>query len=126
MKSHNRLRRVDDAVGIGDLHRKSLEELFVNGIQEVLLFGVFRYGVGRRLDGSIKPVEVLQELVTAEILRGQGVDDLLDLAGYDVAGNKFALLKTFLKMRSVRMCWISISSTACTESSGLMVSRQRA
>ena len=37
---------------------------------------------------------------------------------------KAELLKTVRKMRSVRMCWMSISSTASCESSGLIEVRQ--
>ena len=39
MKSTISLRRVDDAVGVGDVGREALEELLVDGVEEVLLLG---------------------------------------------------------------------------------------
>ena len=47
----DRLRRVDDAVRVGHLHRVALEEPLVDRVQEVLLLGEVGQGAGGVLDG---------------------------------------------------------------------------
>ena len=54
------LGRVDDAVGVGDLDGKALEELLVDGVEEVLLLGKIADGGGgalrwRRRSGPAYP-----------------------------------------------------------------------
>ena len=75
------LGRVDDAVGVGHLDGVALEEAFVDGVEEVLLVGEIGHGGGGGFDGDVEAVEGLEELVAAEVLGGEGVDDLFDLAG---------------------------------------------
>src|SRR5947208_729135 len=62
------LRRVDDAMRVGDLNRVALEEALVDGVEEVLLLREVLEPFGRRLNGSVEGVERLQELDAAEAL----------------------------------------------------------
>ena len=75
----DRLRGVDDAVGVRHLDGEALEEVLIDGVEEVLLLGEVRDGGGGGLDGDVEAVELLEELVAAEGAAGQGGDDLLDL-----------------------------------------------
>lgn len=59
----NRLRGVNDAVGVSLLDVEALEELLVDGVEEVLFFGVALLGLGGALDGGVEAVEGLEELV---------------------------------------------------------------
>ena len=118
------LRGVDDAVGVGLFGVEALEELLVDGVEEVLLFGVAGLGLGGLFDGGVEAVERLEELVAGEVAGGDGADDFFDLGGEDVALQEFLVLKTLRKMRSVRRCWTSIFRIASSERSGLMDWRQ--
>ena len=48
------LRGIDDAVGVGLLGVEALEELLVDGVEEVLLFGVAGLGLGGLFDGGVE------------------------------------------------------------------------
>ena len=50
------LRGVDDAVGVGLFGVEALEELLVDGVEEVLLFRVALLGLGGPLDGGVEAV----------------------------------------------------------------------
>src|SRR5687767_12971530 len=67
------------------LDGEALEELLIDGVEELLLFGKVRDGLGGVLDGDVEAVELLEELVAREGAAGQGDDDLLDLGGDVVA-----------------------------------------
>jgi hypothetical protein len=73
------LRSIDDAVGIGFFGRVSLEEAFVDFVEEVLLFGGAGGVFGALLDGFVEAVEITQELVAVEGAPGQFRDDFFDL-----------------------------------------------
>ena len=60
------LRGVDDAVGVGHLDGKALEELLVDGVEEALLLGEVVDGGGGGFDGAVEAVQLLQEVVPAE------------------------------------------------------------
>jgi hypothetical protein len=79
------LRGVDDAVGVGDLDAKALEETLVNGVEEGLLFAEVVDGGGGALDGDVKVVELFDKVVAAKGAGRQGGDDLLDFLRDDVA-----------------------------------------
>ena len=78
------LRGIDDAVGVGDLDAKALEESLIDGVQELLLLVEIGDGGGGVFDGEVEGIE-LGEIVAAEGAGGEGLDDLLDLLGDDVA-----------------------------------------
>ena len=60
----DRLRRVDDAVRVGRLHRVALEESLIDGVQEVLLVVETVDGVGRQFDGLVELVERVGDIGT--------------------------------------------------------------
>ena len=81
-------------MGVGLLGVEALEELLVDGVEEVLLFGVAGLlGLGGLFDGGVEAVEGLEELVAGEVAGGDGADDLLDLGGDDVAGEEFLIVE---------------------------------
>ena len=49
---------VDDAVGVGHLDGKALEEPLIDGIEEALLLGVIVDGGGGGFDGVIEAVQL--------------------------------------------------------------------
>ena len=49
---------VDDAVGVGHLDGKALEEALVDGVQEALLLGVVLDGGGGGFDGVVEAVQL--------------------------------------------------------------------
>ena len=84
---------VDDAHGVGLLGVEALEELFVDGVEEVLLFGVALLRLGGLLDGGVEVVEVLEKGVAGEVLGGDGADYLFDFGGDDVAAEEFIVVE---------------------------------
>ena len=80
-KVHDGLRRVHDAVRIGHFDREALEKLLVDGVEEALLLRVILDGGGGLLDRAVEAVQGPEKIVAAEVVRGQGLDDLLDLCG---------------------------------------------
>ena len=56
------LRGIDDAVGVGLLGVEALEELLVDSVEEVLLFGVALLRLGGFLDGGVEAVEGLRKV----------------------------------------------------------------
>jgi hypothetical protein len=80
----DRLRRVDDAVGVDFLGRESLKEALVDGIEERLLFAVVLFVIGGAFKSLVETVEFAEKLVAAEDSRGHGLDDLFDFTGDDV------------------------------------------
>ena len=61
---NNRLRRVDNAVRVGQPGGIALEELFVHGVKELLLVREIRQCTGGVLNRDVKAIETL------EIIRG--------------------------------------------------------
>ena len=89
----DRLRGVDDAVRVGDLDGKTLEELFVDGVEEVLFLGEVADGGGGALDGGVEAVQLAQEIGAAERLGGERVDYAFNLACDDVAVGKVRVVE---------------------------------
>src|SRR5688500_1008655 len=85
----NRLRRIDDAVRIGDIDRKPLEKTLVNVVKERLFFGKAVDGRRRLLDGPVEMVKAFQKFFAAERLRCEGKDNCLDLLGNGVSSCEF-------------------------------------
>lgn len=44
---------------VGNFNRETLEELFIDGVEERLFLGEVFDSPGRLLDGTVKPVELL-------------------------------------------------------------------
>src|ERR1035441_8418445 len=84
-EAHDGRRGIDAAVGVGHLHAEALEELLIDGVEELLLLGEGGDGGGGLLNGQVEGVEFLQELSPAEAMRGEGIDPLLDFGGDYVA-----------------------------------------
>ena len=76
---------IDDTVGVGLGLVKGLEELFVDGVEEVLLFRVSGLRDGGGFDSGVEAVERLEEGVAREVLGGDRLDDFFDFGGDDVA-----------------------------------------
>ena len=89
----DRLRCVDDAVRVGHLDREALEELLVDSVEELLLVREVADGGGSALDGDVEVVQAFEELVAAEGLRGERVDDAGDLVGNDVAAGEVGVVE---------------------------------
>lgn len=103
-KVHNGLRRVHDAVRVGDLDRKSLKELFVNGIQKILFLREIFNRRGGGFDGAVKVIELAQKGVAVESLRSQRVNHPFDFRRDDVAAGEIGIVENLRKMRSVNRC----------------------
>ena len=88
---HNRLRGIDDAVGVRLIFAEALEEALVDGVQEPLLLGIGRDRPRFGFNSDVKVVQPLQEVLAAERLPGEGVNDFFNLAGDDVAVGKLGL-----------------------------------
>ena len=58
----NGLGGVDNAVDIGGLDRKALEELFVNGVEKCLFLREIVDGGSGQLDGAVETVERFEEI----------------------------------------------------------------
>ena len=79
------LRGVDDAVGVGLFDGEALEEAFVDGVEEVLFLRPVIQVAGGVFDGDVETIQRFEELVAVEGAAGEGLDDLLDFGGDDVA-----------------------------------------
>ena len=66
MKFDDWLRRIDDAVGVGFFGRIALEEAHVNGVEEVLLFGVAGRIFGILFDGVVERLQPLEKVVAIQ------------------------------------------------------------
>src|ERR1017187_10686770 len=92
-EAHDRRRRIDDAVGVGHLHAEALEELLIDGVEELLLLREVGYGGGGLLHREVEAVELLQEVGPTEALRGEGINDLLDFGGDNVAAGEVGVVE---------------------------------
>src|SRR6185437_5660449 len=90
---HDRLRGINDAVGVRLLGREALKEALVDGVEKALFLrkigGVLRV----YLNGVIKAVEVGEKGVAAEVLAGKGVNHLLNFSGDDVAARELRVIE---------------------------------
>ena len=84
-KIDNGLRRIDNAVRIGGLHRKALKELLIDRVEEVLFLGEVIDCFRGLLNRFVEVVKTFEKLGAAERLRRESVDDLLDLVSDSVA-----------------------------------------
>ena len=96
-KIDNRLRRIDDAVRIGNRHGKALKKLLIDRVEEVLLLRKVVNRRGRALNSNIEAVEAVEKIAAVKRLRGERVDDLLDLVGNDVAAREIGIAENRAK-----------------------------
>ena len=90
---HDLLRRVDDAVRIGLFDGEALEETFVDGVEEVLFLCPAVEIAGGVFDGDVEAVQRFEKFVAVEGAAGQGLDDLLDFGGDDVAIDEVGIVE---------------------------------
>ncbi len=83
-KIHNRLRGVNNAIGIRRLNGKTLKKLFINRVEKALFFRIIINGRGSAFKHPIKMIELFQKLFTAEGAGGQRSDHLFNFPGDDV------------------------------------------
>ena len=85
-----RLRGIDDAVGVGHLDAEALEEALIHDVEELLLLGEIVDRLGGMLDGDVEGIERTLKVVAVEAAVGERADDFLDLDGDDVAPHEVA------------------------------------
>src|SRR5207248_4866896 len=87
----DRLRRIDDAVRIGDLDRKPLKEFFVDGIQELLLLFPDRDRASLGFELRVVMFERRKEIARVELAPRKRLHHLLDLRADRVLLNKIGI-----------------------------------
>ena len=90
-----RLRRVNDAVRVGDLDAESLEEPFIDGVEERLFLGEIGDGGGGIFDCAIEMFHALAEIVPAEHAGVERGDDLFNFLRDDVARDEISDVEDF-------------------------------
>src|SRR5437773_1424068 len=78
---------------VGNLDREALKELFVDGIEKLLLLGEIFDGLCRRVDRFVEAIETLQESIAAKGLRSQRVDNFFNFGRDDVAAGEVGIVK---------------------------------
>ena len=89
----DRLGGLDDAVGVGDFDEETLEELFIDGVEKVLLVREAPDSGDGTLDGDVRGVQVAEEFVRVEGMGGECVNDAGDLVGDDVAAGEAGVVE---------------------------------
>src|SRR5947207_2380279 len=87
------LRGVDDAMRIGFSDGETLEETFVNGVEELLTFAPTFNAPGGQFDRYVETVQDLEKFATVEGKNGQDINDFLDLCRYDVAPDEVRVVE---------------------------------
>jgi hypothetical protein len=59
-------------MSVGDFNREALEKLFIDRVEKLLFLSKLFDGPGYSLNGTVKPVELLQKSIAAEGLRPVG------------------------------------------------------
>src|ERR1017187_7352885 len=75
------------------LHAEALEELLIDGVEELLLLREVGDGGGGLLHSEVEAVELLQKVGPAEALGGEGINDLLDFGGDNVAAGEVGVVE---------------------------------
>ena len=81
---------------VGRLDRVALEETLVDGVEELLLLAEILQRVGGVFDGAVEAVQRLEEVVAIEAQADQGVDDLLNFGGDDVAARELRVVENLV------------------------------
>jgi len=122
---HKGLRRVHNAVDVGDFYTEALEKSLVNSVKELLFFAEVAYGFGGLLDGNIEMFKVLDKSVATERARGQRLDHFLDLLCNNIAAHEIANIEYLAENALGKQMLEIISSTALSDRFGLSEARQR-
>ena len=93
MKVDNRLRCVDDSVGVRNLHRKPLKKLLINRVEKPLFLGEVVDGRSGAFYCDVEVIEATKKTVTAKRLRREGINHFLDFIGDDVAAGKVRVVE---------------------------------
>ena len=86
-------RGIDDAVGVRHLDAEALEELLIDGVEELLLGAEVGDGGGGVLDGAVEAFEGAEVFVAAVGAGEEGIQDRLNLAGDGVAADEVVVLE---------------------------------
>ena len=73
---------------IGDLHRKALKKLLINGVEKSLFLGEVIDSCSGALDCNVKRVKAFEKLIAIKSVRHQRSDNGLDFTGNDIAVDK--------------------------------------
>ena len=90
---NNRLRRIDDAVRVGDLHRKTLKKLLIDSIEEVLFLGEVFAERGSVLNSRIERVQRFKKFVSTKGVLDEHLNDVLNLACDDIPAGEVRIIK---------------------------------
>ena len=96
-------------MSIGNLYRETLEELFINGIEEALFLGEIIYSGRSRLNSDIEAVKRF-DIEDIQVMRGY-VEDLRALLGSASILEQKAFLKSFVKRIDVSNSEITVNYT---------------
>src|SRR5207249_1012373 len=91
----DRLRRINDAVGVGFFRRVSLEETLIDFVEEGLLLGKIGGFLGAALDGAIEAFKVAKEIITVQRSLGQFSDYFFNFGGNHVAAGEIRIIEVF-------------------------------
>src|SRR5438445_11583143 len=89
----DRLRRIDNAVGIGFFGRVSLEEALIDFVKEGLLLRKIGGFLGAALDGAIEAFKVAKEIITVQRSLGQFGDHFFNFGGNHVAASEIRIIE---------------------------------
>ena len=89
----DRRRGIDYAKSVGYVNAEASEELFIDGIEELLLFGKLCNPSGGAFDGNVERVKFLEKLTTAETSRSKRVNNQFNLLSDDIAMNKVGIVE---------------------------------
>src|SRR5947207_8787794 len=78
---------------IGFSDGETLEETFVNGVEELLTFAPTFNAPGGQFDRYVETVQDLEKFATVEGTNGQDINDFLDLCRYDVAPDEVRVVE---------------------------------
>ena len=78
---------------IGDLYRKALKKLLVNGVEKSLFLGEIVDGLSGAFDRRVEGVQTVQKIVAAKRLLCERVYHVLNLVGDEIAAGEVGVIE---------------------------------
>jgi hypothetical protein len=92
-KIDDRLRRIDDAMRIGDLYGKALKEFFIDDVNKTLLLRPIADRLGFVFERDIKMIERLEEIGFVKTSGRERIDHFFDLGGDHIPPDEIGIIE---------------------------------